>query len=94
MKTEDELKELARQVIKNEVFVGTSKEEIEYAFMLLVTLGANFPDDTVALYGDYKDTMARGINGYPMFHTCGYLTKDEYAVFSSHWKRMHEALSQ
>ncbi|MGX5608873.1 hypothetical protein ACWKTZ_21110 [Bacillus cereus] len=93
MRTEEELKELAKRVITNEVFMASDEESISNAFMLLVSLGAEFPAGTVALYEEYSKALPRGINGYPMFSSCGYLSKEEFKIFIEHYKKYNELLN-
>lgn len=95
MKTETQLKELAKRVVRNEVYLAVSKEEIESSFMtLLVFAGENtFPKDTVALYEEYSKASPTSINGYPVFMSCGILTKDEFAIFHKHYQRYNEFMN-
>lgn len=93
MKTDEELKELAKRTIKNEIFVAANKESIENAFMMILALGAEFPDDTVALYEEYSKAGPRSLNGYPMFMSCGALSKDEFEIFVKYYKQYEELLA-
>lgn len=96
MKTDEQLKELAKSVIKNEVYVAVGKEAIESSFMTLLVFAKEdaFPKDAVALYEEYSKSMPRSLNGYPMFMSCGYLTKDEYVVFRNHYDNYSELLNK
>ncbi|PGP20977.1 hypothetical protein COA01_15680 [Bacillus cereus] len=93
MRTEEELKELAKRVIKNEVFMASNEESISNAFMLLVSLGAEFPPGTVALYEEYSKALPRSINGFPMFSSCGCLSKEEFDIFVEYYTKFNELLN-
>jgi hypothetical protein len=93
-RTDAELKELAKRVITNEVYLAAEKDSIENSFMILLALGANFPKDTVALYEEYSKAMPRAVNGHPTFTSCGYLRKNEFLTFQKYWNEYDELLNR
>lgn len=89
MKTEQEIKLLVKEVYENTVFLATSKEAFDCAFSMILLFATKdtFPEDTVALYEYNSKAGPRSMNGYPMFMSCGYLTKDEWEIFSQYYEQ-------
>lgn len=44
------------------------------------------------LYGDYKNALSRSINGYPIFHTMGFLTTPQYVAVIKAEKALRAAM--
>ena len=89
MKTEKELKKLAKDVYEGNVFIAVEKESLECAFGIMLAL-TTFPEDTVALFEDISKAGPRSINGYPTFFSCGYLNKYEWEIFINYFERYKE----
>jgi len=86
-KTEEELRTLARDIMARTI-VGTwdIPEDDHLTFrmvfmpLMLMTqaqLNELKGAGIVHLYGHLRDNMGRGINGYPILHTIGYLDRTD-----------------
>lgn len=89
MKSEKELKELAKDVYEGKVFLANDQEALQCAFSLLMIFG-DLPKDTVALYEDISKSGPRSINGYPFFTSCRMLNKDEWKIFVLYYNQYKE----
>lgn len=94
MKTDKELKILAKQVYDGNVFLAETPEKVNIAFsMILIFAGEyTFPPDTVAFYEDMSKAGPRSINGYPFFTSCHYLTKIEWDTFIIYYNQYKEMI--
>lgn len=92
-KTDDEIKQLALDVLGNVVFTSDhvrSPEEVTMVFMILPLM---LPEQIEELaqnkislfYEAYKKAGPKGINGYPMFFSCNMLNDTDH-------KRLREKL--
>lgn len=91
MKTDKELKQLAKEVFDGTVYMAIDEYKLMISFPLFITCG-NLPEDTVALYEDYSKAGPRSINGLPFFMSCRYLIKDEFEVFKEYYEQYKEIM--
>lgn len=92
MKTEQELKKLAKDVYEGTIFLANTEEALNCSFSLLLSM-MTFPKDTVALYENISKCGPRSINGYPFFMSCSYLNKDEWNIFIGYFEQYKELVS-
>lgn len=88
MKTEQELKQLAIDIVEGKIF-GTwnlrNQNEVSMVFMATMFLDSDqskklIEDDVIHLY-EYMDKAGpRSINGMPMFFSANYLTGAEFDI--------------
>lgn len=94
---EDDLRELARRVVTNEVYVAWTPEMMEYSFGAMLRLaGPSLAEEDVLSIGLVYDDMAnageRAINGYPMFLSMKLMHKDDVETFVDLCRRIDEAM--
>lgn len=89
MKTNDELKKLAKDVYEGKIFLANTDKAINCSFGIMLIF-ATFPPDTVALYEDFSKAGPRSMNGYPCFTSCSYLTKDDWNIFVTYFEQYKE----
>lgn len=66
----NEIHELARDVVTGRGLLLTDPKAVKCAFLILIMLrGDPLPQNIGAFYGDFKDTLGRSLNRWPMFHT-------------------------
>jgi hypothetical protein len=86
MRTDEELKQVARDWVENRIFMSTQVKnpaDIPMVFMVLAMADEELIDqykkeDVVAFYEYYEKASPRSINGYPTFFSAHNLTRDEF----------------
>lgn len=74
--TDDELKEIAKKVVNNEIFVSFGGKSL-IAFQMIIALSdSESIKDTCAMYEYYDKCGPGSINGYPTFFSAHLLNKD------------------
>lgn len=84
-KTDEEIAALAKRVYRNEVFVSWQvdrPQDLPMVFMILHFLDKATADQLVAdniqfFYEDYREAGPGSVNGYPIFFSANYLSKDD-----------------
>jgi hypothetical protein len=80
--TDDEIKELARDIVEDKVFTSgmCPQEMLGMVFMPYGLGGMNNMDlaNVGAIVEHYAKAGERGINGYPMFMSCRVIHKDDW----------------
>jgi hypothetical protein len=46
------------------------------------------------IIGDMKDTFPRSVNGYPIFHTCRFIDKKDWAIIIAKVNLMKKAIAK
>jgi len=88
----DEINTLAKRLYRNEIFTSLQIRPLDLENVLhMVFMPLALADEKLILwlqendihmfYGDMANTFGRAINGYPMFHSMGYLDKADTAKF-------------
>ena len=92
MRSEQELKKLAKEVYENKIFLANTEEHMRLSFGIILALleKDKIPKDVVAFYEYYTEALPRGINGLPMFMSCGFLIKDEWDIFYKYYQQYKE----
>jgi hypothetical protein len=94
---EDDLKALAKQVFRGEIFIATKPEEVRLAFpMILMTISREqmeqyARDDVVAWYAPYSWAAPRTTNGVPFFVDAAFLDRADYHKMFEYVARLREA---
>ena len=96
------LKELAQQVYRGEVFTSfqiQNPNDISSVFMPLMLMSPDMgqsmhQDKPCMFYASMKDALPRGINGYPMFGSVAYLTREEAEIFDDYYKKIEKAIDE
>jgi hypothetical protein len=103
---DEEIKKLAQDAIFGQLFCSDQIPESQLGQMLrMVFMVLAFMDkkaikqmekeDIVAFYEyNNKAIPGRAINGFPIFMSCGSLTRTEYAKFRQYEKDMREAMKK
>jgi hypothetical protein len=78
MKTDKELRQLAKRVVNREIFISNQSDVIQMSFLVLALAGPDqIPEDVGAVYEEMSKAGPRSINGYPCFFSCQFLTREE-----------------
>lgn len=102
LKSKQFLKELAQQVYRGEVFTSfqiQNPNDISSVFMPLMLMSPDMgqgihQDKPCMFYASMKDALPRGINGYPMFGSVAYLTREEAEIFDDYYKKIEKAINE
>jgi len=100
--TDDEIKALARALLKHEVFMSDcirTPDEIPLVFMTLnfmktEDLDQMKKDGVVHLWECLKNAGPLSMNGYPLFFSHHAITKDDYTKVRAEWRRLREAIGE
>ena len=96
MRTDEDLKVIAKKVYNNETYLAIKPEDIQNSFMcIFVFLTDEISEqmkDAVAFYEDYSKASPRCLNGKPMFTSCGYLNKEETITVINYIKEIEELM--
>lgn len=94
MKTDKELKQLAKQIINNEIYWAWNKEMIDMSFMCILALAdpEQLPKDIGSVYAPWANAGPRSINGYPMFFEAAFLTVEETKTVAQYIKEYQEMM--
>ncbi|HSZ58476.1 MAG TPA: hypothetical protein VK797_22610 [Tepidisphaeraceae bacterium] len=96
MKTDDELKALARDIYQGRVFTSShiaDPRDVGLVFMVL-SLGAKIPPDTAFVYEYLDKAGERSINGYPTFFSCKLLNQAETEKLIGYFNAIKNAVEQ
>ena len=68
-------------------------------FMPLVFMSKkNISEEELAnvgqIIGDVKDTFKMGVNGYPIFHSCRFIHKEDWKLIREKVRRMEKAMAR
>jgi hypothetical protein len=94
---EDDLKALAKQVFRNEIFIATKPEDVKLCFpLLLMTISQEqmeqfASDDVVAWYAPYAEAGPRTTNGKPFFMNASFLDRADYHKMFEYVDRLRNA---
>lgn len=85
--TDEQVHELARRIVTNEVFVALNADALDCAFGMILALGsdhiAGIVNDVGFVYEEISKASPMGVNGYPTFLSCKFVHKDSAeAVFA------------
>ena len=102
LKSKQFLKELAQQVYRGEVFTSfqiQNPNDISSVFMPLMLMSPDMgqsmhQDKPCMFYASMKDALPRGINGYPMFGSVAYLTREDAEIFDDYYKKIEKAIDE
>lgn len=95
----DEFKAFVRDVLSGEIFVaeqlGSQIESLLGIVFIPIALGAdvNFERSSIGtVYARYRDGTIpnRGINGFPMFLTCGFVHREDWILIKKYVRREQE----
>jgi len=51
-------------------------------------------DNIGQIIGDMKDTFNMGVNGYPIFHSCRFIHKEDWKLIRSKVRRINRAVDK
>ncbi len=100
VKTDEELKQLAIDVLAGQVFTDRSiKQGDEHLarsiFMVLMFMGpkhgAFLKEHCAMVYEYMEEAGPRGVNGYPMFMSFKWLTREQYPKFVAYYEALMKA---
>lgn len=95
--TDEEVTDLARRVVTNEVFITNNPEAIQHSFSLILMGlakegGPGIPEDLGAIWEEWSKAGPLGINGHPFFTSAHFLHKDDLPRVADEIERMEKAL--
>lgn len=96
---EQELRDLARQIVTNEVFITNSKEGLDFAFGTVLALGGaellvEAAEQVGALWEEYSKAGPRSINGYPSFFSYHVVHRDDLSALGQTIAEFKAALGE
>lgn len=99
IKTDKELKQLAKKLYSNQIFMAVNDEQmIAFQCVLLLADPKSIPEDLGAVYAEYNnhDYPMSGVcvNGYPQFFGCSFLSIKERDKVIEYYKEMQEFMGQ
>jgi hypothetical protein len=99
-KTREELYQLAQDYAEGKIFASWELPQQDASLLGLVFMPLFFlseedrtealEEEWVAVYEYYHRAQERAVNGFPIFSSCGSLTKDELKVFKQFLIRFEE----
>ena len=93
MKTDKELRQLARRIVQGEVFMANNPEIIQLSFMVLSLVDPkDLPDDIGSVYEEMSKAGPRSVNGYPCFFSCQILSVAETKLTINYIKEFEELM--
>lgn len=92
MRSNEQLKKLAKEVYEGTIFLAHTEREIQTCFSIILIFAKEgmIPEDTVAFYEDMSKAGPRSINGLPFFTSCSFLSKDEMEIFVTYFEEYKE----
>ena len=95
--TKDELKDLARRIVTNEIFITNTPEGYQMSFGLVLPFVAmSVPKREFvkigACYADWSHALPRAINGEPCFGSAHLLHKDDLPFLFAEIENVETAL--
>lgn len=51
-------------------------------------------DNIGQIIGDMKDRFPMGVNGYPIFHACSFIHKEDWKLIREKVRRMEKAMAR
>lgn len=95
MKTQKELKQLAKKVYDGEIFLSNDQNKIVQCFPIIYMLDSqSFGVEIGSLYEEMRHASPRSINGMPMFFSCNILTIDETKDVINYLKEIEELMKE
>jgi len=104
MRTDEELKQLAKDMLADKIFTNAHIREgddklLGSIFMPIMLMDQEQRDKLEAenvnlLFEYYTEAGPRSINGYPSFMTMKYMTKDEWEKVYNYHEKMKTALDE
>lgn len=103
MKTDEELKTLAMDILQGRVFTSSQVPEgyadlLPQIFMPLMFMEeeqreAFLKEEPYLLYAPMKEAFPTGVNGFPMFGSMAYLTKEDTIKVDKYIQAYNEAIA-
>ena len=104
MRTDEELKQLAKDMLADKIFTNAHIKKGDESllgsiFMPIIFMEQKDRDKMEAngicvLFEYYSEASTKSINGYPMFMTMKYMTKDEWEKVYIYHEKMKTALDE
>lgn len=101
-KTDEEITELARAIVTNQVYAAWDTESINHSFGMFLSLAASgaaaqgqdtdWLGEIGLVYEDLSKRNERDVNGYPSFFSAHFLTHDDRIKVQRECIRMSVAL--
>jgi hypothetical protein len=101
-RTDDELKQIAKDISTNLIFTdrhipSESRSQMLPMVFMPLAIGGKAIDDMIenkvdTIYEYYSKAMPRSINGYPMFPSLCILGEEDAKVMWDHYKKIQKAL--
>jgi len=94
MKTDKELRKIAKQIHEGAIFISTTNDEIYQCFPVLYVADPNqLPREIGAVYEFYEKAMPRMVNSKPMFFSANFLNVKEAQKVIFYVKEIQSLLS-
>ena len=104
MRTDEELKQIAKDMLADKIFTNAHIREgdehlLATIFMPFVFMDEKQRDELEAkgvkvLFEYLSEAGPRAINGYPMFMTCKYMTGEEWDKVYEYYEKMKKAVDE
>lgn len=96
LRTEEELKQLARDAFGGQIFFGRDEESLQ-AFFPMVLMNdkqrKSFLKEKPAMIFEYLEKAGpMSVNGYPRFFSMQFMNDEEATKFEGYYKKLQEAL--
>jgi hypothetical protein len=102
VKTDDELKQIAKDIFSHKIFTSTMLREGDERLLSSVFMPVLFMEkeqieeleknDVVAFYEYFDEAGPRSVNGYPIFMSANTLTRSEYNRTMEFYKQVKEKM--
>ncbi len=98
MKTDEEIKQIAKEAIENRIYIAETEEKLENSFKMILTMlddksRKNMLEDQPAAFYEYYDKAGpRSVNGFPQFFSFRYLNLEEWKKFCGYHKEMTKVI--
>lgn len=102
-RSDEELKDIALKIFKNEIFTSLQVHEGDSNLLGSIFMPVLLGDEPLEIYikrnnfyavfAYMSNCMPRFVNGYPMFSACSFLTKEETRIVMEKYEKIKEALS-
>lgn len=102
MRTDDELKKLAMELVQNQIFMSDQlrrPDDLTMVFIPLLMLSEEQieqlkKEEVVHFYAYNKDALPRSVNGYPCFMTAHTLNREEYRKVYEYEGKIRAAMGE
>ncbi len=96
-----EVNEIAKGIIQNQIFCSYMAPDnlivnifMPLALMSKEDLSKHDVENVGQIIGDMRDTFGMGVNGYPIFHSCRLIYKEDWKLILAKVRQMDKAMTK